>query len=219
MKKVSAVCLITVLLVAQAFAFNTTGPNLPTAATGNTTTIGGGTRPWAAPTNIELADGTNATVIFTAATQKSDDLIGTAFGFSITSTDTINGFTLQANYTDTGGSSAVVENQVRLLKGGVATTTNHSTGATLPPTAATVTYGGTADLWGGTWTPADVNATTFGAAMVLASTAADNAGVDFFKITVTSTPAATPASNFLQMFGFKMDSPKPHTQTRILKIS
>lgn len=209
-------CILTAI-PALAFFFNTAGPNLPTAATGSTTTIGGGTRTWTNPTNIELADGTNATVPFLAGAASSADLIGTGFGFAITSTDTISGITLQINYTDTGGAGDVVENQVRILKAGVATATNHSTGATLPASAATVTYGGTADLWGGTFTPADINSTTFGAAFVCRDNVgvADGAGVDFFRITVTSTSAALPAGS--QMFKvFSSTRPETHTQSRIL---
>lgn len=202
---------------ALAFFFNTAGPNLPTAATGSTNTIGGGTRAWTSPTNIELADGTNATVSFLTVAASSDDLIGTGFGFAIASTDTINGITLQINYVDTTAVGDIVENQVRILKAGVATPTNHSTTATLPSTATTVTYGGTADLWGGTFTPADTNASTFGAAFVCRDSlgVADTAGVDFFRITITSTSAAPPAGS--QMFKvFSSTRPEVHTQSRIL---
>lgn len=180
----------------------TTGPKLPTAATGTTNTIGGGTRVWTSPANIELADGTNAAVAFLAAATNSDDLIGTGFGFAINSTDTINGIQLQINYTDTGGGSNVTENQVRILKAGVATPTNHSTGAVLPVTATTVTYGGSADLWGTTWLPSDINSTTFGAAFVCRDGAGigDNAGVDFFKITIFSTSAPAGVSQMFKVF-------------------
>lgn len=219
MRKTLAAFSILVLASTLVFAFTTTGPKLPTAATGNTNTIGGGTNAWVNPTNIELADGTNATVNLLTPALKSDDLIGTGFGFAITSTDTINGITLQIRYTDTGAGGTNSESNVRILKAGTATPTNHSTGAVIPLSPTTVSYGGTSDLWGATWAPSDTNATTFGAAFVcVTSTGSDQTGVDFFEITITSTPAPPPVSHFLQMFGFKFDPPKPHSQTRFITV-
>lgn len=170
----------------------TTGPSLPTAATGNTATIGGGTRTWTTPTNIELADGVFTTCALLASTT-SDDLIGTGFGFAVTGTDTINGILLEINYKDNNGVGSVNESLVKLLKAGAAVGASRATGAVLPAAATTVSFGGPADLWGTTWTPADINNATFGA-IFTCNTNVSGLGasglVDFFRITVTSTAAA-----------------------------
>jgi len=56
----------------------------------------------------------------------------------------------------------VIENSVRMVKGGIVTGTDKSTGATLPVPEAYTTYGGTTDLWGTTWTPEQINDLNFG---------------------------------------------------------
>ncbi len=59
---------------------------------------------------------------------------------------------------------------------------------------ATVTYGGSSDLWGETWTPADINAAGFGAAIAVTD-GLDTAGVDHITAKVYFTLcAATPAA-------------------------
>lgn len=167
----------------------TTGPNFPTAATGNTAVIGGGTRNWTNPQNIEVSDGIFATCAQSiAGGEVSDDLIGTGFGFAISGTDTINGILLEINYKSAVGGAN--ETNVRLLKAGTAAGTDKSTGAAIGGTVATASYGGAADLWGTTWTPSDINNANFGAAFVCTGVATTTTSVDFFRITVTSTAAA-----------------------------
>jgi len=180
--------LTSLLLFSAAVVFATSsGPNYPTVATGNTNTIGGGTAPnWANPSAIEAADSVFATIFMNNRISK--DLIGKGFGFTIPGGATINGILLEVNY-DSGTGTDTVETVVRLLKAGVASGDNKSTGALLPAVATTVSYGGSSDLWGTTWTPSDINNTSFGAATVYSATL-DSASVDFFRITVTYTTAS-----------------------------
>ena len=181
----------------------TQGPNLPTAATGNTGIIGGGNIVWGSPTNIELADGTSATNNLPNASisiQISDDLMGTGFGFSIPAGATINGILLQINARQSAVAGQVFENSIVLLKAGVFVGIDKSVGAALNTALTVMNYGGSSDLWGTTWTPADINGAGFGAAASYQNqnmTNARTASVDFFEITVTFTPAATAKS---QMF-------------------
>lgn len=60
------------------------------------------------------------------------------------------------------GSSVVSENSIKIVKGGSITGTEKSTAAALTTSDAYVSYGGASDLWGTTWTPDDINASTFG---------------------------------------------------------
>lgn len=178
------------------------GPNFPTAATGNTNTIGGGTIAWTSPTNIEVSDSVFATNTLTT-TATSDDLIGTGFGFAIIGTDTINGILLEVNH-KSNLVSTITESDVRLLKAGAGAGASRSTGASLPAAAATVSYGSAADLWGTTWTPTDINNVNFGAAVSYNNPSGSSrvVSVDFMRITVTSTSAggATNTAKMMVMF-------------------
>jgi RNAse (barnase) inhibitor barstar len=165
---------------------SSSGPLFPSGASGTTNAVGGGTRTWANPGNIGANDGNLASASFLAAAATSDDLIGSTFGFSIPSTAVIDGILLEIRYQDIGGGGGITESIVKLFKGGVIVGSNKSTGATLPGSLATVSYGGAADLWGTTWTPTDINATNFAVAFVVSSSGGiDTAGVDFFRITIT----------------------------------
>lgn len=166
----------------------------PTAATGNTSTVFGGTRPWTNPTNIE-GNVTNATCTFTGS-QVGDDLVTTGFGFGVPATATINGFTVVES--DTSNSGNVVLQGMKLLKAGVAVGTSKISGTGnnwAAGTQANTTYGSGSDLWGTTWTPSDVNASNFGVVQATASAAIDAAGARNLQITVTfTTPAPTISS-------------------------
>lgn len=165
------------------------GPNFPTAATGNTSAISGGTISWGNPANIENNDGAVATCTLPSnaiSTQISDDLIGSAFGFSIPSTDTIVGILLEVSVrqsTILGGGAT--ENLVNLLKSGSVAGVDRSAGATPGTTLATVSYGSSADLWGTSWVPSDFS--NIGAAVSYENAtvaAIRTVSVDFFRITV-----------------------------------
>lgn len=85
------------------------------------------------------------------------------------------GFTLQR--------ARELDNEVRLIKGGVVGGSNLASTAAWSTSDAVMSYGGPTELWGRTWTIADINAPDFGAAL---STLVQNgtAHVDHFQITV-----------------------------------
>jgi len=79
-----------------------------------------------------------------------------------------------------------IDHSVRLLKGGVITGNNYAQTSAAFRTADTyTTYGGAADLWGTTWTDAEVNANNFGA-VFSASVQNGSARVDHIRITIYS---------------------------------
>jgi len=84
--------------------------------------------------------------------------------------------------------SGNIENTIKLIKGGAISGNNKSTGATIPTTLTTVSYGGTNDLWGLTFSVADVNASNFGVVFLV------------------ENPVAGTVSNYLnaQNFGFSV---------------
>ena len=103
-------------------------------------------------------------------THDSGLLIAKQFGFSIPATATITGITAtftryksSINGTRGATGATVKDTTIQLLKNGAAVGSNFaqtSTDWTTSPLATT--YGGSANLWGTTWTPADINNANFG---------------------------------------------------------
>lgn len=62
------------------------------------------------------------------------------------------------------GRNGMTENSIKIVKGGVISGNNKSTGSSwlLDANWTTKSYGGPSDLWGVSWTPADINSSTFG---------------------------------------------------------
>lgn len=90
---------------------------------------------------------------------------------------------------------SVVDLDVTLLKAGVATGDNKATATTWPTVAGTASYGGAADGWNASLTPADVNAVNFGVQLsASANGGATTANVDFIQITVTYLAGGVPGS-------------------------
>lgn len=139
---------------------------------------------WTTPGNIVANDGTTT---YRSSTGNSAQLTGTNYGFAIPATATILGITLEIELYDTYASSSAVFNTVRLKKTSGAVGDNKAGSTEIPTGSYTiVSFGGVADLWGTTWTPAEINDSTFGAYMI--ATKPDASGdhyVDFFRITVT----------------------------------
>jgi len=179
-------------LTATSACNNLTGQTSgPRDATSGTNVTGVGTIAWTNPTNITGA-GTAGMIVTTSAT--TNYLRGTAYGFSIPSNATINGITLRISKSSSGTTAPYLrDSEVKLVKGGVilaankaATTTDWSNNNVL----ATTTYGGATDLWNTTWTPAEINASGFGAVLAATNASTGNnrtAAVDFMQITVTYT--------------------------------
>jgi hypothetical protein len=188
----------TVMTVVLAFGIvfigwgQTAGPN--NAGTGENIT-GVGTIAWTGPANITTINSPYASV--TVPTNDPDlitnYLQGTNYGFSIPSNVTVLGITVTINRYSPTGTNRIRDYRVMLVKGGVIQTgTNYAATSTNWPTSiATATYGGISDLWGNTWTPADINASNFGVAVSVTNpAAADRTGyVDYIQVTVTyATP-------------------------------
>jgi hypothetical protein len=96
-------------------------------------------------------------------------IVGQGFGFSIPTGATINGIvvTLQAkSYDAQGAGNNARDYSVKIVKNNTITGTDKSTLDSLTPNNTYVnrTYGGSTDLWGETWTAADINNSNFGIA-------------------------------------------------------
>jgi hypothetical protein len=87
--------------------------------------------------------------------------------FSFTSADvpngaTINGITARIRRWQSRAGTGIGDTVVKLVKAGVVQATNRSAGAGLPTSEQTAVFGGATDLWGTTWTAADIQNAQFG---------------------------------------------------------
>lgn len=97
--------------------------------------------------------------------------------------------------------SEVVDSAVKVFKAGVAVGDNKASATEWGTTEEDFTYGAADDLWGTTWTPAEVNASTFGLGVSVSATAG-TAGVDVVTLSVYYTTATgTRSSQALYVTG------------------
>lgn len=160
---------------------------------------------WAGLGNIAATDAIYATQSV-AGTAASTSLSTSTLGFTIPAGATINGITVAVvrhasatgslSITGSSGGTGISLTKVAATPTGTAKLTGGGWGLV----DATDTFGNAADLWGTTWTPADINSTGFGAILQVDNTnvAARTASVDSILITVTFTPAVATATS--QMF-------------------
>lgn len=169
----------------------TAGPNF--VGTGANDSSNGGD-PWSNPGNITADDTSYASynyVLF--ANYLTQFLVGTNPGFSIPGGGTINGILVEMMLDEEQTDGADINfNSVRLVKAGTQVGTNKSTGAFISGDFVTYSFGGAADLWGTTWTPAEINNSGFGVALAVEFAGLGaNVHADWFKITVTYTAAGS----------------------------
>lgn len=161
-----------------------------------------GTVAWSSATSLP------ATATVTGAAT-SHYLKATNFGFAVPSTATIVGILATITRSATGGPGSHYprDNSVKLVKGGVIGGTDNAATGTWGSLSTAVAYGGASDLWGQTWTPVNVNASTFGAAISAVGDSATNAAtISAVAITVYYVPqgsalVAGAASSRLDVIG------------------
>lgn len=136
---------------------------------------------WTNPGNIGADDGSET---YRSSSGLSAQLTGTNYGFTIPTAATILGIVLEIKRRHTVDVNTV-DNTVKLKKSSGAVGDNKSIATEWPQTVNIATYGSSSDLWGTTWTPADINDSGFGAYLInnVPSPAGDSY-VDFFRITV-----------------------------------
>ncbi len=115
----------------------------------------------------------------------TDYLTVTNFGFNIPLTSTINGMVVEIERSDPNFRTS--DASIRIIKGGVFSTTDRSSGTTYPFSDSYQTYGNPADLWGETWAAADINSSNFGIAIAAqrnSSGGLTGGQIDHVRITV-----------------------------------
>lgn len=140
---------------------------------------------WTNPGNVVASDNVYADCSLGATPSSSAALTVTNFGFTIPAGATIRGIKVEREgKCDING--AVIGIACQLIKGGAVHGTDKGGGPALGDTDGYATIGGATDLWGGTWTPADINASNFGFYEAVYNTigAGLSAHMDHVRITV-----------------------------------
>lgn len=157
------------------------GPLYPGTVTNEAN--GTGSVSWVNPNNAKISDGTYTTA--NTGFLASLYLFCTNFGFSVPSDATVAGITVEFNGIKSG---TVTDGEVKIVKGGAAGSINKGTNSTWPTGAGFLSYGGVSDLWGETWTPAQINSSDFGAAITaFGVTGGSVASIDSVRVTVYYT--------------------------------
>jgi len=142
---------------------------------------------WSNPIAIQAVGGNAG---WSGTDTYSDWLRGSDFGFSVPVDATILGVKLDMERLEVSG---VITNSLLYLVDGDGNNTGDSKHRTHQAWvgAEEVSYGGAADLWGATLTPAIVNSANFGARMSVGCSGASQAAVYWYKITVYYTEPPT----------------------------
>lgn len=160
---------------------------------------GSGTQAWSNAAQAETSDNNYATASLNDG-QVSESLQCKGYGFSIPSNATIIGVTVSVER-KASSNSRLQDDSVQLIKGGVVQTTNRATTTYYTTSDTYEDHGGSTDLWGTTWTPADINSSNFGVAFAAqkpgGSGGAYTASVDHVRVQVDYTVpfSCTPPSN------------------------
>jgi hypothetical protein len=150
---------------------------------------------WDKPENTTADDATYATAsLFGPKTSDSHYLHANTFSFAIPDNAIINGILVGIHEKASAASASnfCVDSAVKIVKAdGSIGSTNKASASNWPTSETDITYGGVSDLWGETWTPADINDADFGVVLSVSLTAATGTlfttSVDYIYITVTYT--------------------------------
>ncbi len=170
-----------------------------TVSTGGFVLTGVESTPWVNPENADASEDARATASL-GPNVSSVSLNATNFAFNIPTDATIDGIEVFVEGLELGGESDEPAFIGKPIKGGVLAAGSQQSTIQLQGEDVVYTLGGATDLWGDIWTPADINATSFGYALVAIDGPSFEGGglyeVDHISITIHFTPAATmPASD------------------------
>jgi hypothetical protein len=156
------------------------------AATFTNVALTGSAKAWTNATNAATTNNTRATTTNLGGNggAYSDYLQVSNFGFSIPTNSTILGIVVAVERDDPNGNTR--DNAVRIVKGNLIGTTDKSLATAWPTTDTYQSYGTSVDLWGETWTPADINSANFGFAISARKigTGTQNGRIDHIQVTV-----------------------------------
>jgi hypothetical protein len=147
-------------------------------------------RDWTNPTAAITSNNAYAEVSSMVDGEVSDYLVVTDFVAAVPAAATVTGISVSIERRQSGNTVFIADNLVRLVVNGAVVGQNKAFNGLWTGTDTTVTYGGPNDRWGAALTTADVNASTFGAAISVAyaSTAGNSdARIDAIKVQIHHT--------------------------------
>lgn len=177
---------------------STAGPNDPTASSNVMCSYSYSSTVGYNPTNnIFLSDNQYATASHCdCCDQHTQCLFATGFGFNIPLTATINGVVVEIEKRASPNAN-IQDNGLKLVKNNVELGTDHASTAAWGMSDQYYSYGSATDLWGSTWTPAEINASGFGVGLAVISYTCFGNGpaatsyIDHIRITVHYTDIST----------------------------
>lgn len=190
--------LLTVILLLLCSTFAIAQSQTRIARVGENNSTG---RIWNNPGNITADDLNYATAALVGG-ETSRYLRARDFGFNIPTGATITGITasIMRQSNSNAGTNSVDDDVVRLMKNSVLIGSNYASAVDWPTNMTIANYGtGTTDLWGTTWTEADINNANFGLMLRVLNESANNnrtASVDYVEITVYFTNPVPTITNF-----------------------
>lgn len=197
-----ASCVLAAGLLWSVVRADSSGPNSPGTSVNDS---GTGNVAWTSPGSVGVSDNARATASLNSS-DTSNYAKATNFGFSIPSNAGIDGIQVDVERSEGNidNRNTIRDNAVRIVKGGTVGSTDRSNGGVDWPTTDTYfSYGGSTDTWGTTWTPADINSSTFGFALSALDvrsggppSATEQARIDHIRITVYYSLPAFDQSGF-----------------------
>jgi hypothetical protein len=175
------------------------GPNSPSTAADDSS-LSGDT--WSNPNNAKVADASYATSTDTNPNH-THYLKTTNYGFSIPAGSDIQGIVVEVlRHASSSGVNNVTDYAVKIVKsdGSIGVANKADTVSLWPTSDAYAAYGGAADLWGESWSVADINSSNFGVAFSanLTPDTSVTAFVDFIRVTVYYSIGADPTNLNMQ---------------------
>ncbi len=189
-----------------------------------------GTISWNNPSNIVSSNDLRATATITSSGAVTEYLKASNFSFSVPTGATIYGIQVGIEKSEGGLHSATIrDNTVRLLKNNVIVGNNLAATTTDWAISDTVTtYGDAFNLWGTTWTAADINNANFGVVLSANRTSGGDeiARVDHITITVfytvdTTAPTSSitlPAEGSLVRGTINLSATATDTESGVAKV-
>lgn len=151
---------------------------------GTGTSVSGSGVAWANPSNLTSQDDAYATCALTNG-QTSRSLLASNFAFDLPDNATVSGIKVYVERKASGAGGADYSIRLRKTTAGGAVSDDKSAGAAWSAVEGTVSFGGTSDLWGLTWSVPEVESAEFGVEIVAAATAGVTLSVDYVEVEVT----------------------------------
>jgi len=143
---------------------------------------------WANLDNVRVEDDMFARAAGVSGDEGTDVLTATGFGFTLPASAVVHGVEVTVRRQTSSLADSLRDSVVKLLSGGTTGGGNRALTTTWQRPFTNVVYGGTTDLWGQSWTAAQVNDPSFGVAMAaryVARSGNDHARVDSVQMAVT----------------------------------